>query len=392
MHKHRPFVKPMMVVTTSGYVVSVLGPYLADSKNNNAGILNHMIRNNTEEMRDWLQDGDTFIVDRGFRDSSEMLGDIGINMEMPCFMQRGTSQHTTQEASHLRLITKVRWVVESANARLKRWKYLNHVIPNTQIPFIGDYIRIVGALCNRFTSALSSGNEEEDQATALKMLHLSKRKNELQEFVESNGSGLSNRTYSEQKIDAAGFAQDFPKLSDSEIHQLTLGVNQPVCDATFRITSICAKWPGSVHDSRIWRESALCQKFENGEYNGFLLGDSGYPCKRYLMTPFLNPSTVPKQKFNAALCKTRVIVEQTFGILKRRFSCLQGVLRTTPRQATKYIVACAILHNTGIDQGDIVESTQVQFYGGNNNYNNALTGDGFNMHNYIVDTYFTCVK
>ncbi|XP_062619706.1 uncharacterized protein LOC134281247 [Saccostrea cucullata] len=224
MHKHRPLVKPMMVVTTSGYVVSVLGPYLADSKNNDSGILNHMIRSNTEEMRDWLQDGDTFIVDRGFRDSSEVLGDIGVNMEMPCFLQRGTSQHTTQEANQSRLITKVRWVVESANARLKRWKYLNHVIPNTQIPFIGDYVRIVCALCNRFTSVLSSGNAEEDQAMTLKMLHLSKRTNELQEFVESNG--LSNRTYSWQKIDAAGFAQDFPKLSDSEIRQLTLGVYQ----------------------------------------------------------------------------------------------------------------------------------------------------------------------
>ncbi|XP_062588274.1 putative nuclease HARBI1 [Saccostrea cucullata] len=165
---------------------------------------------------------------------------------------------------------------------------------------------------------------------------------------------------------------------------------QAVCDANFRITSICAKWPGSVHDSRIWRESALCQKFENGECNGFLLGDSGYPCKRYLMTPFLNPSTVPQQKFNASLCKTRVLVEQTFGILKRRFSCLQGVLRTDPRQATRYIVACAILHNIGIDRGDIVDCRQdeVQLLGGNDNALHVV-GDGLNIRNHIVDTYFT---
>ena len=30
MHKHRALVKPMIVVTTSGYFVFVLGPYLAD--------------------------------------------------------------------------------------------------------------------------------------------------------------------------------------------------------------------------------------------------------------------------------------------------------------------------------------------------------------------------
>lgn len=30
LHKHRPLLKPMMVVTTTGYIVSILGPYLSD--------------------------------------------------------------------------------------------------------------------------------------------------------------------------------------------------------------------------------------------------------------------------------------------------------------------------------------------------------------------------
>ena len=107
LHKHRPLVKPMMVVTTSGYTVSVLGPYLADCKNNDAGILNHMIQRNAEEMKDWLQEGDTFIVDRGFRDSGDVLRDLGIKMEMPCFLPRGARQHSTEESNCSRLITKV---------------------------------------------------------------------------------------------------------------------------------------------------------------------------------------------------------------------------------------------------------------------------------------------
>uniref|UniRef100_A0A8W8NTW8 DDE Tnp4 domain-containing protein n=1 Tax=Magallana gigas TaxID=29159 RepID=A0A8W8NTW8_MAGGI len=83
------------------------------------------------------------------------------------------------------------------------------------------------------------------------------------------------------------------------------------------------------------------------------------------------------------------MVEQTFGILKRRFSCLQGVLSTDPNQATKYVIACAILHNIGIDRGDIVDSTQdqVQLRGGNGNI--IVAGDGVNIRNHIVDTYFT---
>ncbi len=33
------------------------------------------------------------------------------------------------------------------------------------------------------------------------------------------------------------------------------------------ITNVEAKWPGSVHDSRIFRESHLCTLFERGKDN-----------------------------------------------------------------------------------------------------------------------------
>ena len=42
---------------------------------------------------------------------------------------------------------------------------------------------------------------------------------------------------------------------------------QMVCDASFRILNVVAKWPGSVHDARIFRESRLCQVLENGNIN-----------------------------------------------------------------------------------------------------------------------------
>jgi hypothetical protein len=67
MHKARPLVKPMVIVTTTGYFVTVMGPYFADSKNNDASILNHMLKTSTEEIRDFIQEDDIFVVDRGFR-------------------------------------------------------------------------------------------------------------------------------------------------------------------------------------------------------------------------------------------------------------------------------------------------------------------------------------
>ena len=53
-------------------------------------------------------------------------------------------------------------------------------------------------------------------------------------------------------------------------------------------------WLGSVHDSRMFPNSRLCAKFENHDYNGILLGDSGYALKPYLLTPILNPHTPPE--------------------------------------------------------------------------------------------------
>ena len=76
IHKHRPLVKPIIVVTTSGYIVSILGPYLPDSENNDASILKHMIHHNAEELRNWLQSDDVFVVDRGFRDAQDVSEDI----------------------------------------------------------------------------------------------------------------------------------------------------------------------------------------------------------------------------------------------------------------------------------------------------------------------------
>ena len=54
---------------------------------------------------------------------------------------------------------------------------------------------------------------------------------------------------------------------------------QAVCSHDLKLTNIVARWPGSVHDSRIFRNSRLCAKFENHDYNGILLSDPGYTLK-----------------------------------------------------------------------------------------------------------------
>ena len=65
VHKGRSVVKMMMVVTTTGYIVSVLGPYYSDSKNNDSMMTKHILYKNREEVRDCLQKGDILITYNG---------------------------------------------------------------------------------------------------------------------------------------------------------------------------------------------------------------------------------------------------------------------------------------------------------------------------------------
>ena len=88
-------------------------------------------------------------------------------------------------------------------------------------------------------------------------------------------------------------------LNYTEIGKGIFSANvQAVCSHNLKFTTFVAKWPGSIHDSRIFRNSRPCAKFENNDYNGILLGDSGYALKPYLLTPILNPQTLPESRYN----------------------------------------------------------------------------------------------
>ncbi|KAM7293721.1 putative nuclease HARBI1 [Ixodes scapularis] len=96
---------------------------------------------------------------------------------------------------------------------------------------------------------------------------------------------------------------------------------------------------------QIFTESTLSVKLADGVYDGLLLGDSGYTCQSWLMTPFLSPSSAAEVRYNTAHTTTRSIVERTIGQLKRRFHCLHAELRMEPSRCCDIIVACCVLHN-----------------------------------------------
>ncbi|XP_065923262.1 uncharacterized protein [Magallana gigas] len=221
LHKGRPLVKPMVIVSTSGYYISVIGPYLA--RNNDAAILQHIMKSNREDVLKWVEEDDIFIIDRGFRDSVAYLEELGIQAIMPAFMKKGEKQMSTPDANTSRLVTKIRWVVESANARIKRWKLLDCILPTSQIPFIGDYVKIVCSISNKYYPPLSSGDRDADMAVAAKMQFLAKQVNHLKEEVEARK--LHSRVAmwrNPEDLDSLGF----PHLDEDDIRNITCGVYQ----------------------------------------------------------------------------------------------------------------------------------------------------------------------
>ncbi|KIH44852.1 transposase, IS4 family, partial [Ancylostoma duodenale] len=122
-----------------------------------------------------------------------------------------------------------------------------------------------------------------------------------------------------------------------------------IVDDNYRFMWFSAKWPGSTHDSRAFRESELHRKFANGEIQGRLVGDSAYRAETYLLKPFVGRNlTESQQRYNDAIGSFRVCVEQSFGHLKRQFSALESGLRYEPVRASKIVAAAICLRNAAI--------------------------------------------
>ena len=100
-------------------------------------------------------------------------------------MYLGKQQHTTEEVNTSRLITKVRWVVESANGRIKQWRFLDKVVPNKLVKYISDFVKIVCAILNCFrprTLSIDTASNE----IANEILRKANMDNELKMYLKQN--------------------------------------------------------------------------------------------------------------------------------------------------------------------------------------------------------------
>ena len=130
---------------------------------------------------------------------------------------------------------------------------------------------------------------------------------------------------------------------------------QAVVDHNYMFRDINIGWPGSVHDARVFVNSAVYHKAINGEIlTGnelkitdkvvplFLIGDSAYPLSSWLMKPFAHNTALSnsERKYNYYLSRSRIVVENAFGRLKARWRRL--LKRNDRIDNVPYIVSDAV--------------------------------------------------
>lgn len=157
-------------------------------------------------------------------------------------------------------------------------------------------------------------------------------------------------------IDCVHVPIQSPGGVDAEIYRnrkcyFSLNV-QLISDPTNYISDVVARWPGSVHDSTIFDHSHVRAVLETNPEDGYLVGDSGYACRRYLLTPLLNPASDSEEAYNRAQIAARNCIERTNGLLKRRFPALKYGMRLKLENVLPVIVATVVLHNIAVMVGD----------------------------------------
>ena len=189
----------MVMVTTTGYILTIFGPFFSNFQNNDASILKHIMLNNYEDILNWTNEGDIMLLDRGFRDSLGVLKALGIDVAMPSFLDRNKRQLDVYDANRSRFVTKLRWIVESVNARLKRFKWFSQTIQNSSLPSVPDFIAIIAALSNCFHVPMITASPDDDNVVR-RMNNLLTQSNMLQERLVENDL-LKHRVWQEIDTD-----------------------------------------------------------------------------------------------------------------------------------------------------------------------------------------------
>lgn len=139
---------------------------------------------------------------------------------------------------------------------------------------------------------------------------------------------------------------------------------QGICTADYLFTNVYVGHPGSANDCRVLTNSSLYNKIEANGYsqyflpNQHLLGDKIYPIKEWFLPPFKDYGNITcmQARYNKIHSKTKVKIENSFGLLKEQWRRLKYITVYKIEEASNIVMACCALHNFYLINNDSAEA------------------------------------
>ena len=134
---------------------------------------------------------------------------------------------------------------------------------------------------------------------------------------------------------------------------------QAVCDSQGIFMDVDCRWPGCVHDAKVFANSNVHNKLKSGNlpptFNNlvpgydkipnYLIGDPAYPLTPNCMKEYQSCKTNSEVLFNNMLREARNPIECAFGRLKARWSILKRKMDLKLENIPVVVLACFVLHN-----------------------------------------------
>lgn len=141
-----------------------------------------------------------------------------------------------------------------------------------------------------------------------------------------------------------------------------------ICDANYRFLYFEVGANGRISDGGVFNKTSFYQALYSAEnplnipisnvlpnsdvhLPFFLVGDDAFALDTHLMKPYpLNNLTFVQRVFNYRMSRFRRAIENTFGILAKRFRVFSQPLQLNPDKSRSVVKAACALHNFLIDR------------------------------------------
>ncbi|XP_053959682.1 putative nuclease HARBI1 isoform X1 [Anastrepha ludens] len=158
------------------------------------------------------------------------------------------------------------------------------------------------------------------------------------------------------------------RSSNDNMHDCVSITLQGICDAKLRFLDIFTGVSNKTNDARVLKLSSIGKELPKlcaPRY--YLLGNSAYPLREYLLTPFRDNGNLSEAEslYNTKFVKTRVKIENAFGMLKSRFLQLMRLDFQNAESMSKFVTSCCALHNICIEMDDFFEFSTTNDEAGN---------------------------